>query len=78
MPQCSYGLCVKQLARVGKRDGLTFVPAYQADAEVALEPLNLAAQRRLCNLQPIGRACEVQLFNKGDEITELTGIDHLI
>ena len=43
----------------------------EADAELALEPLHLLAQRRLDDVLPLGRPAEVQLLRQGHEVAKL-------
>ncbi len=50
---------------LGKHDA-TARAHEQLGVELALELLNLSAQRRLRHLQPRGRLTEVQLFGHGD------------
>ena len=46
-------------------------PLEQRLAEFVLEGLNLAAERRLRDAQPLGGAGDVLLFGDGDEVLEL-------
>ena len=43
----------------------------QPDAELALQPLHLLAQRRLDDVLPLGRPAEVQLLRQRYEIAKL-------
>jgi len=55
----------------GQGDG-TAVTVEQADLQVALERLDLLGQRRTRNVQPLGRATEIQLLGDGHEVAQLT------
>ena len=44
----------------------------QADAQLALQPLDLLAQRRLDDVLPLGRPAEVQLLRQRHEIAKLS------
>ena len=63
-------LAEKRVARTREADR-TVVAVEQGDADVALEFLDLAAQRRLGHLQPLGGATEVQFFGDGDKAAYL-------
>jgi hypothetical protein len=43
------------------------VPVEQCDADLAFEPLYLLAQRRLRDVQPLGRPPEMELFGDRHE-----------
>ena len=46
-------------------------PVQQCLAEFALQSLDLRADRRLRDVDPLGRPGEVRLFGDGDEVLEL-------
>ena len=54
----------------GQRDmvGAAF---QEADAQLALQPLDLLAQRRLHDVLPLGRPAEVQLLGQRHEVAKL-------
>jgi hypothetical protein len=64
------GLGEEQPAGLGQRHA----PARALEephAELALERLDLQAERRLRHMQPLGRPPEMQLLGNGDEIPEM-------
>jgi hypothetical protein len=54
----------------GQRDGAA-VTVEQANLQIAFERLDLLGQRRTRNVQPLGRAREIQLFGDGHEVAQL-------
>ena len=58
------------------------VAGEQLDAEVTLERTDLARQHRLCDVQPVGGAAEVQFFGDCHEVSEFAhvqvGRDHTV
>ena len=54
----------------------TRMPHHQLLAEFLLEPLHMLAQRRLRDMQHLGRRGKALRFDHGDEIGELTQVDH--
>jgi hypothetical protein len=55
----------------GQRD-MVGAALQEADAELALEPLHLLAQRRLDDVLPLGRPPEVQLLRQRHEVAKLS------
>ena len=60
---------------VGQRDLVRRAPQ-QLDAELALEQAHLPAQRRLGDVQALGRAREVALGRHGDEVAQPAQLGH--
>jgi hypothetical protein len=54
----------------GQRD-MVGAALEEADAELAFQPLDLLAQRRLDDVLPVGGPAEVQLLRQGHEIPKL-------
>jgi hypothetical protein len=61
-------------SRLGRRDDAARPPE-QLDAELLLEPANRLRQRRLRDVQPLGRPPEVQLLEDGEEVAEMAQLD---
>jgi hypothetical protein len=59
------------VSSLGKFDS-PLVPCEQIDSESFLELANLTAERRLGNVQALGRFAEVQVFRHRDEIPDVT------
>jgi hypothetical protein len=50
-------------------------PRKQADAHLLFEPGYLFGERRLCDLQPIGSATEIQLLGRDHKVSEMPKVD---
>ncbi|MDF3608220.1 hypothetical protein PE067_19980 [Paracoccus sp. DMF-8] len=72
-PQHLQRLFIEQPPRIGQPDraGLALD---QGDAQLLLQQLDLAAQRRLCDVQDLCRAGKVPLARDGGEIAQLSQI----
>ena len=70
---CEQRACTrkKQLAGLGEPDR-TAIPLQQRHAELILELADLLAQRRLCDVQPLGRTGEIQFLAQRHEISEVS------
>ena len=49
----------------------------ETSAERLLQPLDLQADGGLRHVQPVSGAREAELFGDGDEIAELTSVEHV-
>lgn len=65
----------QEFARLGQLE-LVRGPVQQVDSELLLEQPHLAAQRRLGDVQPLGRAREVSFLRDRDEVLQPTEIGH--
>ena len=77
LSQRGLGFDQKNVACIGQRDRRAFVAVEQSYAEIGFEPLDLLAEHRLCDFEPVGCTSEVQVFGQCDEQFELPAIDHL-
>jgi hypothetical protein len=50
---------------------LTFRPVEEPDPELLLELANLLAERRLADVQALGRPPEMQVFRDGDDVAQV-------
>ncbi len=67
-----------QEQRTGRRQGDGPLAALQeADGKLLLECLDLHAQGRLCDMQSFGGTGEMEFFGHGDEIVELSQLNHV-
>ena len=69
------GALEQEAPGVGQRDLVRRAPQ-QLDAELALEQAHLPAQRRLRDVQALGRAREVALGRHGDEVAQPAQLGH--
>ena len=68
-----HGTSMRQEGRAGLGECDTAGrPVEQGDTQLALEPPHLLAHRGLDDVQPFGRAAEVQLLGDGQEVPQLT------
>jgi len=70
--------CLGQEEQTGVRQsyGGPLAPVEEGGAERGLELLDLRAHRRLGDMQAVSGLAEVQLLGNGDEVTELTDVEH--
>jgi hypothetical protein len=66
---------VRNVCPAGVSATARLVALEQAQAELAFEPLNLLGQRRLGDVQPCGRAAEMQFLGDGDEAAQQAQVD---
>lgn len=59
------------LAGLGQLNS-AFVAREELNPQLLLQQVNLAAQWRLCDLQPLRRFAEIQMLRNGDEISNMT------
>jgi hypothetical protein len=57
-------------SRIGWRDDAARPPE-QGDAQLVLEPSDRLGERWLSDVQPVGRAAEVELLEDGEEVPEV-------
>ncbi len=68
--QNMHGMFVEQPSGLGQPQG-PGVAVEQLDADLVLELADLAAQRRLGDVEDLGRAGEVPLIGDGDEVAKV-------
>ena len=68
--QCGHQVAAQQLARLGQRH-LLVAAVEQHHAQFFLELADLVRQRGLRDVQPLGRAGEVERARQGDEVTQV-------
>ena len=65
----------QRLAGLSQRHGGASAAVQEPGAEAALELLQVAAERRLGDVESLGRAPEVQLLGDRDEVTEGAAVE---